>query len=193
MEYEVYMPDEPQTFTPPKKMIVWSEKSNEVKIANVLYVNSHYRLVIAINNGIAEGYDYCAEPSLKFESRLATPKEFQRWLASGKGQYKGINGVIRTYFSYSEDMQKTALDNIIENALVRKWGDKNWHRATIDYLTIEPRETIKRNCLNCIYKHEIQPINMEQIKCFCKKTGHWLTCNLKDKFTCFIDEKEDGK
>ena len=60
----------------------------------------------------------------------------------------------------------------------------------IDYIVVEHRETRKRNCLNCVYSHEIQPINMCQMKVFCKLPGHWLTWNLNDKCTSFIDKKE---
>ena len=63
-------------------------------------------------------------------------------------------------------------------------------KDVIDYLAVEPRETRKRNCLNCVYSHEIQPINMCQMKVFCKLPGHWITWNLKDKCTNFIDKKE---
>ena len=63
-------------------------------------------------------------------------------------------------------------------------------KDVIDYLTVEPRETRKRNCINCVYGHEIQPINMCQMKVFCNLPGHWLTWNLKDKCTNFIEKKE---
>lgn len=124
-------------------------------------------------------------------------KMFYRLLRLKHWQRREIETKLYCEFMLCQDNIRKELDGLRQEvfqwehtALIYGARTPKELKDVIDHLTIEPRETIKRNCLNCIYKHEIQPINMVQIKVFCKKSGHWLTWSLKDKCTCFIDKKE---
>lgn len=128
---------EPQIFDPPKRMLVWNNCSQEPRIDTIYAIGPSCMEypVRAISDDSRLGthcYKYCAEIP---KSRRATHRELSKWLAQGNGERTDKNGkYIFTDFGYMQRDEAAFVEDIF---LIRKWGDKEWHEPTVDYMGIE--------------------------------------------------------
>jgi hypothetical protein len=127
----------PQVFDPPKQMFVWD---NDVK-CDVPLVQTVYAVIRTVNGttqvvgAVSLRWQHCAEIPEEVKPRRATIREFSKWLAQGKGEYKTGTGLILTSFSYDNGWK---IDEPVDSAyMVRKWDDTDWHEPTVDYMGIE--------------------------------------------------------
>lgn len=135
MKLEEFTSDKPVTFEPAKKMIVWNEGYLFDEML-VLYVNTRFHAVLSIDNdGHLETFDHCAEIPEKPAPRRGTWIEVAKWCATGNGLvYDTYRDKIDTGIMFKPENSNQPIDEIIK---VRKWGDKEWHEPTVDYMGIE--------------------------------------------------------
>lgn len=131
IELKEFTSGKPVAFDPPKLMLVWD---NDVQVpikveVCALMPNRRYP-VIALDNV----FKNCAEIPDK-GSELATNRELAKWLVLGNGQCK-VNGGdwIWTEHHYGIKQDDDACSKFIK---VRKWGDREWHEPTREYLGLE--------------------------------------------------------
>ena len=128
-------PKVPQFFN--KRMYVWDEGDRHPVV----------RLVVAILPNCTEGHRvitsggsswaYCCEiGESEVKPRRATNLEFSRWLSQGNGQVHTDSncGMTDTAILYDDKCDDTP---VRDGLMARKWGDKEWHEPTIDYLGIK--------------------------------------------------------
>ena len=130
IELKEFESEKPVLFDPPKRMLVWNDCDNEpFKDSVFAFIpKTHFRVI-----GTDYNFDHCAEIPDK-GSELATNRELAKWLVLGNGQYQVSGGRIWTEHHYDIGQDDDACSNFIK---VRKWGDKEWHKPTLEYLGLE--------------------------------------------------------
>lgn len=119
---------EPQIFNPPKKMLVWDNYGEPVKI-EVYAIASRKDFPVICENST---WKHCAVIP---ESELVTYRELSRWLAKGNGEVKNANTICPNW-NYFDDQENC----IVKNSLsVRKWDETEWHKPTREYLGLEDK------------------------------------------------------
>ena len=137
MELEEYRPDNPETYEPPKKMLVWSEDLKAfAALAKVLYVNPRYSFVSVLqDNGHIAVFDHCALIPETPASRMATWFELAKWCATGNGLvYDSSRDKIDTGIMFKPNNENEPVTDEIK---VRKWDDTEWHTPDVEYMGIE--------------------------------------------------------
>ena len=132
MEYkgiELKEVTEPQLFDPPKKMLVWESCENITEL-NVYAIVSRKDFPVICEN---TAWRHCAEIPEVLESKLATCRELNSWLAKGNGEVKDTDVVYSNYYYYNYQENNPINDSI----LVRKWDDTEWHKPTREYLGLD--------------------------------------------------------
>lgn len=132
IELTEFTSDKPITFSPPRPMLVWdSENIGPVKRDVLLYHPKYSFPAISFD----DSYRHCAEIPEVPKPRRATNNELAKWLAQGNGQFANVKS---TYFltelGVLEDDEDKPCDPYWR---IRKWGDKEWHEPTADYMGLE--------------------------------------------------------
>lgn len=132
IELNEFKSEKPVLFDPPKLMFVWNDGDNEPFEDSVFaFIPNRCYPVIATDDNL----DHCAEiPEVL--CRRATNRELAKWLVLGNGQYKVSGGRIWTEHHYDIGQDDDACSNFIK---VRKWGDKEWHEPTLEYIGLEDK------------------------------------------------------
>lgn len=146
---EEYRPENPETYEPPKKMLVWSEDLKDFAVLEkVLYVNPRYRFVSVLqDNGHIAVFDHCALIPETPASRMATNRELAKWLAQGNGEVltlmqtanRNPREMVETAWHYFSGEYNETVDYGFEGQRckgVRKWGDTEWHTPDVEYMGI---------------------------------------------------------
>ena len=131
---EIQSITECKVYEKPQEMLVW-KTSYEGPIKKMVCAIIPYRHAGSVIT-TSGAFEYCAEIPEKPEPRRATNFEFSRWLAQGNGQlHTNSNGGMLDIAMIYDDLD----DNypVREGLKARKWGDKEWHEPTIDYLGIK--------------------------------------------------------
>lgn len=130
IELKEFESEKPVLFDPPKLMLLWNDCDDEPSKDNVFaFIPNRCYPVI----GTDDNLDHCAEiPEVM--CRRATNRELAKWLVLGNGQYQVSGGRIWTEHHYDIGQDDDACSNFIK---VRKWGDKEWHKPTLEYLGLE--------------------------------------------------------
>ena len=129
---------EPQVFEPYKTMYVWDDCNNIPEVRDVVAILPvcNVRRRVITYGGV--GWEHCAEIEEQSEvkPRRATFLEFSRWLSQGNGQVHtdSDGGRLDTAIFYDDNCDDTP---VRDGLMARKWGDKDWHEPTIDYLGIK--------------------------------------------------------
>lgn len=126
----------PQIFDPPKVMYVWDGGNREPQVRNVIAILPNCNLTYRVITQGGCSWTFCCEIVKQQNSRLATYLEFSRWLANGNGQVHtdSDGGKYDTAILYKDNCD----DEPVRCGLkARKWGDKEFHEPTIDYLGIK--------------------------------------------------------
>lgn len=131
IELKEFESEKPVVFDPPKRMLVWNDCDDEPSKDNVFAFipKTHFRVI-----GTDDSFDHCAEiPDVC--SELATNIQLAEWLAKGFGIMKRVvSGYVSNGLSFNEEFENRAVS---DNVLVRKWGDKEWHAPTREFLGLE--------------------------------------------------------
>ena len=129
IELKEFESEKPVLFDPPKRMLVWNYGNSEPSIDNVFafFPNRCYPVI-----GTNDSLDHCAEIP---DSDLATVIQLAEWVSKGFGLIKRA-GYITNYVSFLDDDEHSPASNF---SLVRKWGDKEWHEPTREYLGLEDK------------------------------------------------------
>ena len=128
----------PQVFDPPKRMLVWDERSVWPQVRDVIAIlpKSNVQRRVMTYGGV--GWSYCAEfeENHDYKPRRATNLEFSRWLSQGNGQVHtdSNGGMTDTAIVYDDKCDGTP---VRDGLMARKWGDTEFHEPTIDYLGIK--------------------------------------------------------
>ena len=132
IELKEFESEKPVLFDPPKLMLMWNDGNSEPLKDNIFafFPNRCYPVI-----GTNDNLDHCAEIP-KVLCRRATNSELAKWLALGNGQYKVSGGRIWTEHHYDIGQDDDACSNFIT---VRKWGEKEWHEPTREYLGLEDK------------------------------------------------------
>ena len=132
---------EPQIFDPPKEMLVWdfeTSPSNAIVKKKVLAIfpkkkeyRKHEIKPILATDGTK--WNFCAKVPVP---RMATNRELSKWLAQGNGEWcscigDGFKASIEWWYGQGNSETK------VNNVLVRKWSDTEWHKPDVEYLGIE--------------------------------------------------------
>ena len=129
IELEEFTSEKPVIFDPPKRMLVWNDCDSGPSEANVFaFIPNRCYPVIGTDNS----FDHCAEIPEE-SSRQATVIQLAEWASKGFGIMK-LSDYITTYLSFDEGSENSP---VCDNVLVRKWGDKEWHAPTREYLGLE--------------------------------------------------------
>ena len=134
IELNEFTSDKPVVFDPPKRMLVWDcddETPTEKDV--IAFIPNRYHKVIEQTSL----YLHCAEiPEVM--CRRATNRELAKWLALGNGQihFSGGTSIWMEYF-YDIGHDDYTCSKLIT---ARKWGDKEWHEPTLEYLGLEERK-----------------------------------------------------
>ena len=123
--------EKPGIFDQPKRMLVWDYDDETPTEAEVLaFSPNRYHKVIEQMSA----YIHCAEiPEVM--CRRATNRELAKWISHGNGQIH-FSGGIRIWIEHFYDIGHDD-DVCSKNIDVRKWGDKEWHEPTREYLGLE--------------------------------------------------------
>ena len=133
IELKEFESEKPVLFDPPKRMLVWDYvDGTPIEKDVIAFIPNRYHKVIEQTSV----YIHCAEiPDTG--SELATNRELAKWLAQGNGQYKtGGSPRLWTEHPYDIGYDGESCPNTIK---VRKWGDKEWHEPTLEYLGLEDK------------------------------------------------------
>ena len=118
IELKEFESEKPVLFDPPKRMLMWNNCDSGPSEANVFaFIPNRRYPVIGIDNS----FDHCAEIP-EDSSRLATVLQFAKWVATGNGLF------------FDEIDENSPVS---DSVLVRKRGDKEWHKPTREYLGLE--------------------------------------------------------
>ena len=129
IELNEFTSDKPVVFDPPKRMLVWNDGDNEPATEQVFaFIPNRCYPVIGTDNS----FDHCAEIPEE-SSEQATVLQLAKWVATGNGLLKR-GCCITNYVSFDEIDENSPVSDA---TLVRKWGDKEWHKPTLDYLGLE--------------------------------------------------------
>ena len=129
IELNEFTSDKPVVFDPPKRMLVWDcddETPTEKDV--IAFIPNRYHKVIEQTSLSL----HCAEIPEE-SSELATVLQFAKWVATGNGLLKR-GCCITNYVSFDEIYENIPVSDA---TLVRKWGDKEWHKPTREYLGLE--------------------------------------------------------
>ena len=131
IELKEFTSEKPVIFDPPKRMLVWNDGDNEPATEQVFaFIPNRCYPVIATDDNLG----YCAEIP-EVVCRRAANRELAKWLVQGNGQYKtGGSPRLWTEHSYDIGQDDDACSKFVK---VRKWGDKEWHEPTLEYLGLE--------------------------------------------------------
>lgn len=125
-------------FDPPKAAMVWDDGGeNDQNIMLVYAYTPKSEYPVVCDKVKYRHVAFIPEKLLKDDgSRRATNLEFSRWLSQGNGQVHSDSngGVTDTAIIYDDKCDDTP---VRDGLMARKWGDKEWHEATIDYLGIK--------------------------------------------------------
>lgn len=133
IELQEFKSDKPVGFDPPKKMLVWDGVSQSPTPAEVYaYLPEYCSPVMCADTSWA----FCAEIPEEPKSRRATNRELAKWLEQDKGLFKN-RGAIGLSYSDIGTNKLDLDDECSSNLLVRKWGDKEWHEPTADYMGLD--------------------------------------------------------
>ena len=129
IEIKEFTSEKPVVFDPPKLMLVWNDGNSEPLKDNVFafFPNRCYPVI-----GTNDNLDHCAEIP---DSELATVIQLAEWVSKGFGLIKR-SGYITNYVSFLDDDEHSPASAV---SLVRKWGDKEWHEPTREYLGLEDK------------------------------------------------------
>ena len=129
IELNEFTSDKPVVFDPPKRMLMWNNCDSGPSEANVFaFIPNRRYPVIGTDNS----FDHCAEIP-EANSELATVLQLAKWVATGNGLLKR-GCCITNYVSFDEIDENSPVSDA---TLVRKWGDKEWHKPTREYLGLE--------------------------------------------------------
>lgn len=131
IELNEFESEKPVLFDSPKLMLVWNDADSEPSKDNVFaFIPNRCYPVIGTNDSL----DHCAEiPDTG--SELSTVIQVAEWASKGYGLIKRA-GCITNYVSFFEDDEHSPVSDV---TLVRKWGDKEWHEPTREYLGLEDK------------------------------------------------------
>lgn len=73
------------------------------------------------------------------EGELCTYRELSMWLAQANGEWKYSEGILsNNCLQYDSGLENdTVNSNTRNHMLVRKWGDREWHSPTREYMGIK--------------------------------------------------------
>ena len=129
IELKEFESEKPVVFDPPKLMLVWNGCDNEPFKENVFaFIPNRCCHVVGTNYT----FEHCAEIPEE-SSELATVLQLAKWVATGNGLLKR-GCCITNYVSFDEIDENSPVSDA---TLVRKWGDKEWHKPTREYLGLE--------------------------------------------------------
>ena len=129
IELKEFESEKPVVFDPPKLMLVWNGCDNEPFKENVVaFIPNRCCPVIGTNCT----FEHCAEIPEE-SSEQATVLQLAKWVATGNGLLKR-GCCITNYVSFDEIDENSPVSDA---TLVRKWGDKEWHKPTLEYLGLE--------------------------------------------------------
>ena len=131
IELNEFTSEKPVIFDQPKRMLVWDyddETPTEVEV--LAFIPNRYHKVIEQMSV----YIHCAEIP-EAMCRRATNRELAKWISHGNGQIH-FSGGIRIWIEHFYDIGHDD-DVCSKNIDVRKWGDKEWHEPTREYLGLE--------------------------------------------------------
>ena len=129
IELKEFESEKPVVFDPPKRMLVWDcddETPTEKDV--IAFIPNRYHKVIEQTSLSL----HCAEIPEE-SSELATVLQLAKWVATGNGLLKR-GCCITNYVSFDEIDENSPVSDA---TLVRKWGDKEWHKPTREYLGLE--------------------------------------------------------
>lgn len=129
IELKEFKSEKPVLFDPPKRMLAWNDCNNEPFEDSVFAFipKTHFPVI-----GTDYNFEHCAEiPDTG--SELSTVIQVAEWASKGYGLIKRA-GCITNYVSFFEDDEHSPVSDV---TLVRKWGDKEWHKPTLEYLGLE--------------------------------------------------------
>ena len=129
IELKEFESEKPVLFDPPKLMLVWNDGNSEPLKENVFafFPNRCYPVI-----GTNDNLDHCAEIPEE-SSEMATVIQLAEWVSKGFGLIKRA-GYITNYVSFLDGDEHSPASDV---SLVRKWGDKEWHEPTREYLGLE--------------------------------------------------------
>ena len=121
--------EKPVVFDPPKRMLVWDcdDETPTEKDVIAFIPNRYHKVIEQTSLSI-----HCAEIPEE-SSELATVLQLAKWVATGNGLLKR-GCCITNYVSFDEIDENSPVSDA---TLVRKWGDKEWHKPTREYLGLE--------------------------------------------------------
>ena len=126
IELKEFESEKPVVFDPPKRMLAWNDGDSEPSKENVFaFIPTRCYPVIATDDDL----NHCAEIPNE-SSELATVIQLAEWVSKGLGLIKRA-GHITNYVSFLDDDEHVPVSDA---TLVRKWGDKEWHKPTREYL-----------------------------------------------------------
>ena len=132
IEIKEFTSENPVIFDQPKLMLVWNEGAREPSKDNVFAFipKTHFHVI-----GSYYTFEHCAEIPEE-SSRQATVIQLAEWVSKGLGLIKRA-GYITNYVSFLYDDEHFPVSDA---TLVRKWGDKEWHKPTREYLGLENKQ-----------------------------------------------------
>ena len=130
IELKEFESEKPVFFDPPRKMLAWDYDYGPPTEVEVLAFipNRRHRVIDQMSV-----YIHCAEiPEVM--CRRVTNRELAKWLVLGNGQYHTGGSRAWTEHNYIIGQDDDACSSSIR---VRKWGDREWHKPTREYLGLE--------------------------------------------------------
>ena len=129
IELKEFESGKPVVFDPPKRMLVWDydDETPTEKDVIAFIPNRYHKVIEQTSLSI-----HCAEIPEE-SSELATVLQFAKWVATGNGLLKR-GCCITNYVSFDEIDENSPVSDA---TLVRKWGDKEWHKPTREYIGLE--------------------------------------------------------
>ena len=129
IELKEFTSEKPVIFDQPKRMLVWDYDDETPTEKDVIaFIPNRYHKVIEQTSLSL----HCAEIPEE-SSELATVLQLAKWVATGNGLLKR-GCCITNYVSFDEIYENIPVSDA---TLVRKWGDKEWHEPTREYLGLE--------------------------------------------------------
>ena len=133
IELNEFKSEKPVIFDPPKRMLVWDGDDETPTEEDVIafHPNQYNKVIKRTSSSI-----HCAEiPEIL--CRRATNRELAKWLALGNGQIQ-FRGSIPIWIQFFYDIGHDDYP-CSKYITARKWGDKEWHEPTLEYLGLEDK------------------------------------------------------
>ena len=129
IELKEFESEKPVVFDPPKRMLVWdcNDETPTEKDVIAFIPNRYHKVIEQTSLSL-----HCAEIPEE-SSEMATVLQLAKWVATGNGLLKR-GCCITNYVSFDEIDENSPVSDA---TLVRKWGDKEWHKPTREYLGLE--------------------------------------------------------